>query len=119
MVHSIPSIDVSSTCFGTWNRPFYRYGGHFDFYCFEKHYVMLRGQIHINLPPGHPIMFFETIEIKMAAVSAKRSMCGEFCVVFNVEVTLICRVIISNATILDKSRQVAKGSPCLFMYMSF
>ena len=35
---------------------------------------MLRGQIHINLPPVHPIMFFETIEIKMAAVSAKRSI---------------------------------------------
>ena len=26
------------------------------------------------LPPGHPIMFFETIEIKMAAVSVKRSI---------------------------------------------
>ena len=25
------------------------------------------------LPPEHPIMSFETIEIKMAAVSAKRS----------------------------------------------
>ena len=37
------------------------------------YYGMLRGQIHINLPPGHPIMFFETIEIKMAAISAKRS----------------------------------------------
>ena len=34
---------------------------------------MLRGQIHINLPPEHPIMSFETIEINMAAVSAKRS----------------------------------------------
>ena len=38
------------------------------------YYGMFRGQIHINLPPGHPIMFFETIEIKMAAVSAKRSI---------------------------------------------
>ena len=33
---------------------------------------MLRGQIH--MPPGHPIMSFETIEIKMAAVSVKRSI---------------------------------------------
>ena len=32
------------------------------------------GQIHINLPPEHHIMSFETIEIKMAAVSAKRSI---------------------------------------------
>ena len=38
---------------------------------------------------------------------------------FNDEVTSICRIIISNATTLDKCRQVAKGSPCLFMYMSF
>ena len=30
------------------------------------------GQMHINLPPEHPIISFETIEIKMAAVSAKR-----------------------------------------------
>ena len=37
-------------------------------------YGMPRGQIHINLPPEHPIMSFETIEIKMAAVSAKRSI---------------------------------------------
>ena len=39
-------------------------------------YGMLRGQIHINLPPEHPIMSFETIEINMAAVSAKRSIVG-------------------------------------------
>ena len=75
------------------NRPFCRYGGHIDFYCFERHYVimwlskcerhyvimwlskcedhifiwlisivsnsyygMLSGQIHINLPPEHPII---------------------------------------------------------------
>ena len=38
------------------------------------YYGMPRGQIHINLPPDHPIMSFETIEIKMAAVSAKRSI---------------------------------------------
>ena len=31
-------------------------------------------QIHINLPPKHPIMSLETIEINMAAVSAKRSI---------------------------------------------
>ena len=38
------------------NRPFCRYGGHFDFYCFERHYGMLRGQINMYLPPGHPII---------------------------------------------------------------
>ena len=38
------------------------------------YYGMPRGQIHINLPPEHPIMSFETIEIEMAAVSAKRSI---------------------------------------------
>ena len=38
------------------------------------YYGMPRGQIHINLPPEHPIMSFETIEIKMAAVSVKRSI---------------------------------------------
>ena len=42
------------------------------------YYGMPREQIHINLPPEHPIMSFETIEIKMATVSAKRSIvhCG-------------------------------------------
>ena len=40
----------------------------------NSYYGMPRGQIHINLPPEHPIMSFDTIEIKMAAVSAKRSM---------------------------------------------
>ena len=40
----------------------------------NSYYGMPRGQIHINLPPAHPIMSFETIEIKMAAVSAKRSI---------------------------------------------
>ena len=40
----------------------------------NSYYGMPRGRIHINLPPEHPIMSFETIEIKMAAVSAKRSM---------------------------------------------
>ena len=38
------------------NRPFCRYGGHFDFYCFKRHYGMLRGQINMYLPPGHPII---------------------------------------------------------------
>ena len=36
----------------------------------NSYYGMSREQIHINLPPEHPIMSFETIEIKMAAVSA-------------------------------------------------
>ena len=40
----------------------------------NSYYGMPRGQMHINLPPEHTIMSFETIEIKMAAVSAKRSM---------------------------------------------
>ena len=40
----------------------------------NSYYGMPRGQIHINLLPEHPIMSFETIEIKMAAVSAKRSI---------------------------------------------
>ena len=40
----------------------------------NSYYGMPRGQIHFNLPPEHPIMSFETIEIKMAALSAKRSM---------------------------------------------
>ena len=40
----------------------------------NSYYGMPRGHIHINLPPEHPIMSSETIEIKMAAVSAKRSI---------------------------------------------
>ena len=40
----------------------------------NSYYGMSRGQIHINLPPEHPIMSFETIEMKMAFVSAKRSI---------------------------------------------
>ena len=31
----------------------------------NSYYGMLKGQIHINLPPEYPIMSFETIEIKM------------------------------------------------------
>ena len=40
----------------------------------NSYYGMPRGQIHINLPPEHPIMSLETIEIKMAAVLVKRSI---------------------------------------------
>ena len=40
----------------------------------SSYYGMPRGQIHINLPPENPLLSFETIEIKMAAVSAKRSI---------------------------------------------
>ena len=40
----------------------------------NSYYGMPRGQIHVNLPPEHPIMSFETIKIKMAAVSVKRSI---------------------------------------------
>ena len=36
------------------------------------YYGMLKGQIHINLHPENPIISFQTVEIKMAAVSAKR-----------------------------------------------
>ena len=39
-----------------------------------SYYGIPRGHIHINLPPERPTLPFETIEIKMAAVSAKRSM---------------------------------------------
>ena len=38
------------------HRPFCRYGGHFDLYCFERHYGILRGQINVHLPPGHSII---------------------------------------------------------------
>ena len=40
----------------------------------NSYYGISRGQIHVNFPPEYPIMSFETIEIKMAATSAKRSM---------------------------------------------
>ena len=40
----------------------------------NSYYGMPRGQIHINVPPEYHIMCFGTIEIKMAAVSAKRSI---------------------------------------------
>ena len=38
----------------------------------NSYYGMPRGQTHISLPPEHPTMSFETIEVKMAAVFAKR-----------------------------------------------
>ena len=40
----------------------------------NSYYGMLRGQIHINLPPEHPIMSFETIEIKITSASPKRTI---------------------------------------------
>ena len=49
----------------------------------NSYYGMPRGQIHFNLPPEHPIMSFETIEIKMAVVSAKRSIVTRFQVICN------------------------------------
>ena len=45
-----------SECEKCVNRPFCRYGGHIDFYCFERHYGMLRGLINMYLPPEHPII---------------------------------------------------------------
>ena len=42
----------------------------------NSYYGIPRGQIHITLLSEQPIMYFETIEIKMAALSAKRSMVG-------------------------------------------
>ena len=39
----------------------------------NSYYGMLYDQMQINLPPEHPIMYFETIEIKMAVLCAKRS----------------------------------------------
>ena len=38
---------------------------------------MLRGQIHTNLPPEHPIKLLETIEFQMAAVSPKKSQLSD------------------------------------------
>ena len=40
----------------------------------NSHYGMSRGQIHNNLPPEHPIMSFETIEIKMANLVPRVSL---------------------------------------------
>ena len=36
--------------------PFCRHSGHFDFYCFKRHYGMLWGQMNMYLPPEHPII---------------------------------------------------------------
>ena len=44
----------------------------------NSHYGMPRGQINMYFPPGHPIISFETIEIKMAAISVKRSITSRF-----------------------------------------
>ena len=49
----------------------------------NSYYGMPMGQIHYHLPPEHPMMSFETIEIKMAAVSAKRSIVARFQVICN------------------------------------
>ena len=38
------------------HKLFCKYGGHFVFCCFERHYGMLMGQISVYLPPGHPII---------------------------------------------------------------
>ena len=90
------------------NRPFYRYGGHFDFY--DSHYGMPRGQIHINLPPGHPIMSFETIEIKMAAVSVKKVCWIHACICLIAEGSEIARELLwesysaSKKTILERNQ---------------
>ena len=46
----------SSPCCMSTNRPFCRYCGHIDFYCFERHYGMLRGLINMYLPPEHPMI---------------------------------------------------------------
>ena len=61
------------------NRPFYRHGSHSSLISIvsNSYYGMPRGQIHINVAPEHPIMSFETIEIKMVAVSVKRSILVE------------------------------------------
>ena len=40
----------------------------------NSYYGMPSGKMHINVPPEHPIMSFETIETKMAPVSPKRSI---------------------------------------------
>ena len=63
----------------------------------NSYYGMPRGQIQINLPPEHPIMSFETIENKMAAVSAKRSM-----------ILHVIRYSTAERSDMEKPRQVLK-----------
>ena len=58
----------------TSHRPFCRSGAIFIPVVSNSYYGMLRWQLHIALPPEHPIITFVTIEIKMAAVSVKRSI---------------------------------------------
>ena len=40
------------------NWSFYRHSGHFESYCSRYLYGMLRGQIHTDLLPEHPIMIW-------------------------------------------------------------
>ena len=59
------------------SRLVYQYGGHFDFYCFGRHYGMLREQNNMYLPPNplplrHPILAIKNNRTQMAAVSVKR-----------------------------------------------
>ena len=58
------------------NRPFCRYGGHFDFYCFERHYGMLRAQINMYLPPGHPIIAIRNNRNQNGRRFGKKVYCG-------------------------------------------
>ena len=54
-----------------------RYSGHFDLYCFERHYGMLRGQINNYVfahLASHNSYLKQLIQIKMATVSAIRSI---------------------------------------------
>ena len=42
-----------------------------------------------------------------------------FCIVYKVEIILICRILISNATTLDKLARLPKGPPCLLICINF
>ena len=65
----------------------------------NSHYGMPRGQIHINLPPEHPIMSFETIEIKMAAVWVKRSIRPK--TIFNLKIQPVFHDLVMSLMIDD------------------
>ena len=54
--------------------PFHRYGSILISIVSHKYCGMLQGHIHINFPSKHPITSFETVEIKISAASAKRSI---------------------------------------------
>ena len=62
--------------FKFWNfdnkGPFQRYGGHFEFYCFQIHIMGWEGSIYIH--PKHPIIAIWNKRFKMAAGSPKRSI---------------------------------------------